>query len=106
MINWFRKRRLSADARKRLLIVAARAEEALIETHVGNLLDMLDTIGDEIDLDRALALYAEMMSLDDSLAGTVANRLLARLETPARRAAEGREIREVRRRGYFRDHDE
>lgn len=85
MFNWLRRRRLSANARKKLLLVAARAEEAVVETHVSNLIDLLETLGDEVDLDRGIEIYAEMMALDETLAGTVTNRLLARLEGPARR---------------------
>lgn len=87
MFNWLRRRRLSPDAKKQLLIVAARSEEAIVDTHVANLLDMLDTLGDEIDLDRAIELYAEMMSLDESHGSAVTNRLLARLATPGKRPA-------------------
>lgn len=83
MFNWIRRRRLSAEARRRLLLVSARAEEAIIETHVANLLDMLATLGDEIDFDRALEIYSEMMSLEESRAVNVANRLMARLESPS-----------------------
>lgn len=82
MFNWLRKRRLSAEARKKLLLVAARAEEALVETHVSNLADLLDSLGEEVDLDRGVEIYTEMMSLDESEATTVTNRLLARLEGP------------------------
>lgn len=82
MFKWLRRRRLSEDARKKLLIVAARSEEAIVETHVSNLLDLLRTLGDEVDLDRGLELYVEMMSLDETLAATVTNRLLARLQSP------------------------
>lgn len=85
MFNWIRRRRLSAEARRRLLLVSARAEEAIVETHVANLLDMLATLGDEIELDRALEIYSEMMSLDDTRAVNVANRLMARLESPPAR---------------------
>ena len=85
MFNWFRRRRLSASARKRLLLVAARAEEALIETHVSNLLDLLDALEGEVDLERALELYAEMMSLDETMCANVATRLMARLEAPMSR---------------------
>ena len=85
MFNWLRRRRLSATARKRLLLVAARAEEAIVETHVANVVDLLEAVGDEVDLDRGLELYAEMMSLDDALVTTVTNRVLARVETPAQR---------------------
>jgi hypothetical protein len=82
MFNWIRRRRLSGDTRKRLLLVAARAEEAIVETHVNNLLDLLETLDDEIELDRAIEIYAEMVSLEESRAVTVTNRLLARLENP------------------------
>ncbi len=89
MFNWIRRRRLSADARRKLLLVSARAEEAIVETHVVNILDLLDTLGDEVDLDHAIELYAEMMALDDSRASTVATRLLARLERRSPRVAKG-----------------
>lgn len=99
MFNWIRRRRLSPEARKRLLLVAARAEEAIVETHVANLLDLLETIEDEVDLDRAIDIYAEMVSLEESRAATVTNRLLARLENPAPRANGSRKYRHVFRGG-------
>ena len=96
MLNWFRRRRLSASARKRLLLVAARAEEALIETHVANLLDLLRALDGEVDLERALEIYAEMMSLDETMGANVATRLMARLEKPkAKKARSGRRYRKV-----------
>ena len=82
MFNWIRRRRLSGAVRKRLLLVEARAEEALVETHVNNLLDLLTTLDGEIELDHALDLYAQMVSLEESRIPTVSNRLLARLESP------------------------
>ena len=85
MFNWLRRRRLSAGARKRMLLVAARAEEAIIETHVSNIIDLLVSLGDEVDLDRGVELYVEMMSLNETLAAAVTNRLLARFEDPTAR---------------------
>lgn len=82
MFNWLRRRRLSAEARRRLLIVAARSEEAIIETHVANALELLRSVGNEVDLDRGIELYIEMMSLSEELAATVTNRILARVEQP------------------------
>ncbi|MDR0788035.1 MAG: hypothetical protein LBG44_09240 [Gemmatimonadota bacterium] len=82
MFNWLRRRRLSADSRRKLLLASARAEEAVIETHVANILDLLDSLGAEVDFDFALELYSEMMSLDDARASTIATRLLSRLEKP------------------------
>ncbi len=99
MLNWLRRKRLSADARKKLLIVTARAEEAIVETHVTNLLDLLETLGDEIDLDRGIDIYTQALNLDEQLASTVTNRLLARLESPSARS-----IRQAQRfRHVFRD---
>lgn len=83
MLNWLRRRRLSDDARKKLMLFSARAEEEIIDAHVGNLLDLLDTLGDELDLDTAIDMYVNrMMALDETLASTVTNRLLAQLEKP------------------------
>ena len=91
MFNWLRRKRLSAEARRKLLLLSARAEEAIIETHVSNLLDLLQTLGEEVDLDRALEIYAEMVSLDDAISTSVTNRLLTRLESLSERG--GREAR-------------
>ncbi len=82
MFNWMRRRKLSPEARRKLLILSARAEESILETHVSNLLVLLDTLSDEVDLDRGITLYMEMMELSEDMASNVANRLLARLENP------------------------
>jgi hypothetical protein len=82
MLDWLRRRRLSAEAKRKLLIVAARSEEAVIETHVANVLDMLEILGDEIDIDRGLELYGEMLPMDEHVANTVANRVIARHDSP------------------------
>ena len=81
MLDWLRRRRLSAEAKRKLLIVAARSEEAVIETHVSNVLDMLDMLGDEVDIDRGLELYAEMLPMDEHVAATVENRVIARYDS-------------------------
>ncbi len=98
MFKWIRRRRLSPDAKKRLLIIAARSEEAIVETHVANLVQMLEALGDEIELDHAIELYAEMMSLDESRGTAVTNRLLAALEDPSARPG-----RRARFRNAFRE---
>lgn len=82
MLEWLRRRRLSAEAKRKLLIVAARSEEAVIETHVANVLDMLEILGEEVDVDRALELYSEMLPMDEHVAATVANRVIARHDAP------------------------
>lgn len=95
MFNWIRRRRLSPEVRKRLLLLTARAEEAIVETHVANLLDLLRVLEDEVEFERAIELYAEMMSLDESQAASVANRLLARLDDSSRRRERPRRARNV-----------
>lgn len=87
MFDWLRRRRLSNEAKRKLLIAAARAEEAIVETHVGNVLDLLETLRDEVDVDRALELYAEMLPMDEHVAATVTNRVLARHDAPGGRRA-------------------
>jgi hypothetical protein len=86
MLDWLRRRRLSAEAKRKLLIVAARSEEAVIETHVANVLDLLDMLGGEVDIDRGLELYGEMLPMDEHVSATVANRVIARHDAPGPRS--------------------
>jgi len=95
MFNWLRKRRLSAEARRKLLIVGARAEEEIIETHVANVLDLLRTLEGEVDLERGIELYVEMMGLGETMTSTVTNRLLARVETSRPGGARSRRFENV-----------
>ncbi len=99
MFKWLLRKRLSNEARRKLLIAAARSEEAVIETHAANALELLEDLGDEVDLDRGIELYVEMMGLDETLAATVANRVLARLESSAPRGV----VVRGRRENVFRD---
>jgi hypothetical protein len=89
MFDWLRRRRLSAEAKRKLLIVAARSEEALVETHVDNVLDLLDALGGEVDVDRGLELYTEMLPMDEHQAAMVSNRVLARHGQPRGRDPRG-----------------
>lgn len=84
MFDWLRRRRLSTEARRKLLIAAARSEEAIVETHVANVLELLELLESEIDVDRALELYLQMLPMDEHVAATVTNRVLARHEAPSR----------------------
>ena len=45
-------------------------------------LDMLEMLGDEVDIDRGLELYGEMLPMDEHVAATVANRVIARHDSP------------------------
>jgi hypothetical protein len=87
MFDWLRRRRLSAEAKRKLLIVAARSEEALVETHVANVLDLLGALSSEVDVDRALELYAEVLPMDEHQLAMVTNRVLARHDQPPPRPA-------------------
>lgn len=81
VLGWLRRRRRRDDAgRKRLLIALARAEEALIETHVANVLDVFDAVGDDIPLDRLLDIYLAALEPGEPRATIIARRVLARLE--------------------------
>ena len=80
MFDWLRRRKLSSEAKRKLLIAAARAEEALVETHVRNVLELVHMLRDEVDVDRGLELYMEMLPMDEHLAATVTNRVLARYD--------------------------
>ena len=80
MFDWLRRRKLSTEAKRKLLIAAARAEEALVETHVRNVLELVHMLGDEVDVDRGLELYMEMLPMDEHIAATVTNRVLARYD--------------------------
>lgn len=87
MFNWLRGRRLSKEARKKLLVMQARAEEAIIETHVENVMELVELLDGEADAERALEEYQAMLPMDEVIAAAVANRVLARSHGPAARRA-------------------
>lgn len=99
MFDWLRRRRLSNEAKRKLLIAAARAEEAIVETHVANVLDLMDLLGTEVDVDRGLELYHEMLPMDEHISATVTNRVLARYDSPGVPPAPGRRFENVFRDG-------
>jgi hypothetical protein len=72
-------RKLSADAEQRLRLVQARAEEALIRTHVENALLFVDTLSTDVGYERALDIYVREMGVPEPLAAVVATRALVAL---------------------------
>lgn len=80
MLEWFKRRRLSDDARRRLLVALAKSEEAVIETHVRSALDVIATVGEELPLDRVLELYLDALEPGEGRSEIIARRVLARLE--------------------------
>ena len=72
-------RKLSAEAEQRLRLAQARAEEAIVRTHVENALHFVDTLAPEVRYERALDIYVREMSIPDPLASVVATRALVAL---------------------------
>jgi len=81
VFGWMRRRRMSSEAHRRLVLALARAEETLIETHVRNALEVIASIGEEVPLHEALELYIEELEPGEPRASIVARRVLARLES-------------------------
>ena len=69
-------RKLSDAAERRLRLAQARAEEAVLETHVRNALLYVDTLAGELPFDRAIETYIRMLGILEPLASTVATRTL------------------------------
>ncbi|WP_434478409.1 hypothetical protein [Gemmatimonas sp.] len=72
-------RKLSADAEQRLRLAQARAEEALIQTHVDNALMFVDTLATDVGYERALDIYVRELAVPDPLASVIATRALVAL---------------------------
>ncbi len=73
-------------------LAQARAEEAVLRTHVDNVLIFVDTLVVELPFDRAIETYMRVMGVTEPLAGTIANRVMVilgqDLVTPRRRSRE------------------
>jgi len=85
LLRWLRRRRLSREARERLLLALARSEESLIEAHVHNVLDVYEAVGDELPLEAVVDLYLDRIDVSEPRASIVEKRVLARPERPAKR---------------------
>ncbi len=84
-------RKLPAAADRRVRLAHARAEEAIVRTHVENALTFVDTLADEMSFDRAIDSYIRVMSVQEPLASAVVTRVLVVLGQellPARRGVE------------------
>jgi hypothetical protein len=80
VFDWMKRRRLSEDTRRRLLVSLAKAEEAVVDTHVRNVLDVVAAVGGELPLDRVLELYVDAMDVGNGRSEIIARRVLSRLE--------------------------
>lgn len=79
VIDFFRRRKLSDDMKRRLLVGLARSEEALIDTHVQNIFDLIDDLED-LPIEKVLDIYLDTLDLDENQATRIARRVLARFD--------------------------
>ncbi len=70
------RRKLEPGADRRLKLAQARAEEAIIRSHVDNALMFVDTLAEDLTFDRAIETYIREMAIPEPLASTVATRTL------------------------------
>jgi hypothetical protein len=102
--TWWRKlfperifaRKLEPAAERRLRLALARAEEAIVRTHVDNALMFVDVLAEDMSFDRAIDSYVREMAIPEPLASTVATRTLVIL---------GQELVPYRRRAQQEDGD-
>ncbi len=83
--------RVHGDLRSRINLAAARAEDALFETHVDNSLTFARAMGEEMPLHEAVELYLEIMMIPEGVNDVVFNRalrLVADRELPPVREAQ------------------
>ena len=72
-------RKLTADAEQRMRLAQARAEEALVRTHVENALAFVDALAPGIGYERAIDIYVRELGVPDPLASVIATRALVAL---------------------------
>jgi hypothetical protein len=68
--------RVQDDLRQRINLAAARAEDALFETHVQNALVFGKALAEEVPLHEAVDLYLDAMAIPEGVADVVFNRSL------------------------------
>ena len=82
--NWFKRffpesifrRKMEPAAERRLRLALARAEEAIVRSHVDNALMFVDVLAEDMTFDRAIDAYVREMAVPEPLASTVATRTL------------------------------
>jgi hypothetical protein len=72
-------RKLSAEAEQRMRLAQAKAEEALVRTHVENALHFVETLAPDVGYERALDIYVRELGVADPLASVIATRALVAL---------------------------
>lgn len=79
VLEFFRRRKLSDEAEKRLVVALARAEESIIAAHVESALGVIAAMGADMPLDRVLEMYLDALEDNPRRAEIVARRVLSRL---------------------------
>jgi hypothetical protein len=79
VLDFFRRKRLSPEGQKRLVVALARAEESIVDAHVENALDVIESIGDELPIERVLEVYLEALEANPQRAEIIARRVLSKL---------------------------
>lgn len=79
VFDFLRRRKLSEEGQKRLVVALARAEETIVETHVENALDVIEAVADELPLERVLEVYLEALEANPQRAEIIARRVLSKL---------------------------
>jgi len=82
--SWFKRwfpesifrRKMEPEAERRMRLALARAEEAIIRSHVDNALMFVDVLAEDMSFDRAIDAYVREMAVAEPLASTVATRTL------------------------------
>lgn len=88
----FRRRirgRVQEDLRHRINLAAARAEDAIIGSHVQNALTFVRTFSGEMDESEAAELYLETMAIQEGVADVIYNRALRTIADDVLPAVEG-----------------
>lgn len=81
--------RLSSENAQRMRLAAARAEEAMVRTHVHGALHFVELLAPEVGFERAIELYLRELAIPDPLASVVATRTLVVLGDALMPMAEG-----------------
>lgn len=76
---------LSDNARKRVELAVAVAQEKLLATHVDHALDLISLVDDDVSFTEALEIYARLLRLNEDQAQNISTRALAVLGERAER---------------------
>ena len=74
-----KKAKLTAEKRRELMVAAAVAREALLQTHVGRAMRLVELSGNRVSVMRMLTIYTRLHGLNKMDTETLINRVLALL---------------------------